>query len=80
MLLGQLWDYDKLSANDRVGTFFLKFDDIQTRRMEPTWVNVYGMFIVVPVQYSIAFFVLPCMCLTPVWSWLHPLGLDPNLL
>ena len=41
-LESQLWDYDKTSPNDRVGTVFLKFDDIQTRPLVPTWVNVYG--------------------------------------
>ena len=38
----QLWDYDKLSANDRVGTCFLRFADIRDTPMQPTWINIYG--------------------------------------
>ncbi len=42
MLESQLWDYDQLSANDRVGTVFLRFSDIQAVPIKPTWFNIYG--------------------------------------
>ena len=37
-----LWDYDRLASNDRVGTIYLKFNQIEKHGRSPMWMPVYG--------------------------------------
>lgn len=36
-----LWDHDKLTKNDKVGTAFLSFKDVK-ETAKTRWVNIYG--------------------------------------